>query len=298
MCARTSSTWRSRCTRAWIRRLQAAEAILHKLEFARSHHAQYQGRGVNEATASNTGLVYGPWRAPGTRVPTAGPQQVVGSENVHTMPLNVAWLLACCHHEVTFRLYSPLSKRAMLRPQGSLSALARELAGLVEGGFYEVSADENQPRASRPNTPGFNQPVAGTPRRTVLAPLDTTTVLRPTARAKTATMASLTVASNRTWDNVRTALNTHGLHVEENPSLDASLTLIKKENENFEGFMREFQGALARAAAPQSLDAYNSALADATFYHGRATAAAAKWGLAPPPALAIPAHTPPPVVVI
>ena len=243
-----------------------AEAILHKLEFARSHHAQYQGRGVNEATASNTGLVYGPWRAPGTRVPTAGPQQVVGSENVHTMPLNVAWLLACCHHEVTFRLYSPLSKRAMLRPQGSLSALARELAGLVEGGFYEVSADENQP-VVWPNTPGFNQPVAGTPRRTVLAPLDTTTVLRPTARAKTATMASLTVASNRTWDNVRTALNAHGLHVEENPSLDASLTLIKKENENFEGFMREFQGALARAAAPQPLDAYNSAIGDATFYH-------------------------------
>ncbi len=132
----------------------------------------------------------------------------------------------------------------------------------------------------------------------MLAPLDTTTVLRPTARAKTATMASLTVASNRTWDNVRTALNAHGLHVEENPNLDASLTLIKKENENFEGFTRELQGALARATAPQPLDAYNSALADATFYHGRATAAAAKWGLAPPPALAIPAHTPPPAVVI
>ena len=58
---------------------QGAEAILHKLEFAHAHHGQYQARGVNEATASNTGLVYGPWRAPGAGAPTAGPQQGAGS---------------------------------------------------------------------------------------------------------------------------------------------------------------------------------------------------------------------------
>ena len=109
-------------------------------------------------------------------------------------------------------------------------------------------------------------------------------------------MAQLTVRSDRTWDQVRTALNALGLHVELNQRLDASIKLIKDENAAYDGFIGQLQAALARAAAPQVLAAYTQAAQDATFFHQQAATKATRWGLAQPPPLAIPAHTPQPVV--
>jgi hypothetical protein len=271
---------------------QGAEAILHKLEFRGAHSRQYATRGVNEHTASNTGLVYGPWRASPGGAPTAGPQQVAGSVNVHTMPLNVAWLLACCHHQVTFRLYSPLTRRAMIREQGTLSALGRELMALVAGGFYEVSEPEAAP-VTWPATEGFTSRTSGVRTRDALAPMNQTYVLRPTANAKNATVAALTVPNNRTWGEVRTALNDRGLSVEENPNLDAAIKRMAKASESYQAHIVEMNAALAQAAMPLALDAYNSAVAQARLNYNAARNHATRWGLPNPPALNIPAHTPP-----
>jgi len=177
---------------------EGEEAILHKLDWHELHNRQYQQLGTAVPTATTSGLVYGPWRAGLLRQPDNG--MTPGAENVHTMPLNVAWLLACCHHMVTFRLYVPVTERALYREAGAgmvigaggqqrkLSALGRELMALLATGLYTAGPAQHNDQAPQ----GF----------------ETTIVLSPTAAAAQATAAQLTVANNLTQADVRHALFT------------------------------------------------------------------------------------------
>ncbi len=162
-------------------------AVLHKLEWHDTHKFQYARTNVDPGQTSQQGLVYGPWRDAGNNAPSDNAGG--GDNNVHTMSLNVVWLLACCHHGVSFRLYAPPTERALFRqlaagtvnnattnnPQRKLSALARELIALVGTGLYNVAPqhDPNMP-------PGFQD----------------TWVLTPNPGAFDATMAQLSNGNN------------------------------------------------------------------------------------------------------
>ena len=276
---------------AMYRRLDGAtdEAILHKLEFRKAHSAQYHARGVDEGATSNAGLVYGPWRAPGTNVPTAGPQQVAGSGNVHTMPLNVAWLLACCHHGVTFRLYSPLTHRAMIRKQGTLSALGRELVALVRSGYYEVTGPQTQavtwPAVTKFTGRRGNLPVASA----ALARFADTYVLTPTDAAKDATVDRLTVDRDTSWDTAKRELEDHGLMVEANADLDSLVDDLNKADSTFRELLVDRDAWLVKARDAVDRGVYDEALRTAQLQHRRAASLATAWGFAAPGAFIAPA---------
>jgi len=161
-------------------------AVLHKLEWHDAHNFQYGRAGVDAQQASQQGLVYGPWRgAGGLPTDNAGG----GDANVHTMPLNVVWLLACCHHGVRFQLFAPPTERGLFRKpeaemvenattgdeQRKLSALARELMAVAATGLYNV-VTQNDPAMP----PGFQ----------------TTWLLTPNPGAIDATMAQLSTNNN------------------------------------------------------------------------------------------------------
>jgi hypothetical protein len=189
------------------------EAILHKLTWHEFHERQYAQRGISEEEEADKGLVYSPFRSSATQAPTTG--FAAGFVGVHTMPLNVAWLLACCQHRVKFRLYAPLTQRALYRgeahkvvgaagEQQQLSALGREMMALVATGYYTVREEALNLGAGALHGTRF----------------ETTYVLEPTASAQTATMASLTVADNLTWDEVQRALSARGVRVETDANVD------------------------------------------------------------------------------
>ncbi len=181
------------------------EAVLHKLEWHDVHEKQYARNGVDAAQVSQQGLVYGPWRASGGGQPTDNTSGV--DDNVHTMPLNVVWLLACAHHGVSLRLYAPPTERGLFRqasqgmvnnattnaPQRKLSALAREIIALVGGGMYTAALH---------NDPGMP------------AGFQDTWLLTPTVAAFDATMANLSVDTNsHDMPQITTALAPLGIAV-------------------------------------------------------------------------------------
>jgi hypothetical protein len=163
-------------------------AILHKLEWHDVHHFQYEKSHTDPAVSSPQGLVYGPWRDGGN---APSDNSGGGDVNVHTMPLNVVWLLACCHHGVSFRLFAPPNERGLFRDgdragrvnnrahggqQRKLSALAREIIAIVGTGLYNVVPQPPDP--SMP--PGFQD----------------TWLLTPTPQALDANMGQLSNNNN------------------------------------------------------------------------------------------------------
>lgn len=216
---------------------EGEEAILHKLEWRDAHHRQYQQQGVNEHLASTSGLVYGPWRSGGQPDDGTG----ANAENVHTMPLNVAWLLACCHHRVSFRLYVPITERALYRKndaglvvgaggqQRKLSALGRELMALLVTGLYTAGPPERDDRAPQ----GF----------------ETTLVLSPTPAAATATAPQLSVANNLTLDHVRQALELAGLPMAADEAGVEATATAARTLPDLENTVRQRYGAHRRAPA-------------------------------------------------
>jgi hypothetical protein len=145
------------------------------------------------------------------------------------MSLNVVWLLACCHHGVSFRLFAPPTERGLFRqpgaglvnngttgaPQRKLSALARELIALVGTGLYTVAQQHD---GSMP--PGFQD----------------TWVLTPTPQALDTTMGQLT-NNNNDFDlpQLTNHLQPHGIQVIQpgtpaDQAVSNSTTLSNKEN--------------------------------------------------------------------
>ncbi len=188
------------------------EAVLHKLVWHDFHAQQYAATGIDHASALERGLVYAPFRS--AHGPSTGG---AGSQEAHTMPLNVAWLLACCRRQISFRLYGPLTERALYRAghtvhagtnreQLQLSALGREVMALVGTGLYTVEEEDIGLFLRNPALRA--------------TPMSRTYVLTPTPKAKSATMAELTVPDDLTFEKLKQDLGARGIKVERDPHLD------------------------------------------------------------------------------
>jgi hypothetical protein len=258
------------------------EAILHKLTWHEFHTRQYAAKGISEEEQASKGLVYSPFRSSLTGAPTTGFDQNFAA--IHTMPLNVAWLLACCHHGVKFRLYAPLTHRALYRgqqhkvigvggEQEQLSALGREMMALVSTGYYTVT-QEPLPLAG-----------AGALQNTRF---ETTFVLTPTPQAKQATMASLSVADNLTWDQVQQALAARGVTVAADANVDDLGNRFTSDASKLNTARAMRQTNLDQAAAATSLANYQKFLGFAQNKQQQMDALINSWGWPPDPLVAPP----------
>jgi hypothetical protein len=267
------------------------EAILHKLTWHQFHERQYAQRGLSEEEEADKGLVYSPFRSGATQAPTTG--FGAGFVGVHTMPLNVAWLLACCHHKVKFRLYAPLTQRALYRgeahkvvgaagEQQQLSALGREMMALVATGYYTVREEALDLGPGRLHGTRF----------------ETTYVLEPTASAQNATMASLTVVDNLTWDQVQRALSDRGVRVETDANVDGLGAEYTSDGSTFntQRNIRDTNLELARTATTKP--EYDKFMGRARTKQQAMDLLIAKWGWDAQPLVVPPEPVVQPVLII
>ncbi|MDX2250106.1 MAG: hypothetical protein SF052_25210 [Bacteroidia bacterium] len=132
------------------------EAVIYKIAdeykaFKERWIAQQKAEGKDY---TGRGLIYYPRAASQTQKSASASEAPATSGNLHTMPLNFSWLAALVHHQVPVRVVVPLDDRVLIRAQGGktdmsavksgkaeapLSATAREVLGLLRGGFYQVS---------------------------------------------------------------------------------------------------------------------------------------------------------------
>ncbi|MEZ4772405.1 MAG: hypothetical protein R3D00_04420 [Bacteroidia bacterium] len=136
------------------------EAIIYKI--ADQYHA-FKERWIEQQKANDKdyqgkGLIYYPRAAAkASKQASESSEAPATKDNLHTMPLNFSWLAALVHHQVPVRVVVPLDDRVLIRAKDGatdmeavksgkamapLSATAREVLGLLNGGYYTVSKQQ------------------------------------------------------------------------------------------------------------------------------------------------------------